>query len=175
MLNNLEKVVKQQYCKDSLIEENESKDVTLQYYAKKKLFNESLGQFSNKEAYVLNYFRELSQFYDQKFKELNEYEKYLQETWIESFGNQKMAYAFQKASQKNFETSKLLNKLKLEIAEKDMRLSKIKLITQEERKRLEFHRKKILFERQALFQQQNDVESALHKIMSFPIPCKFND
>ena len=167
MLNNLEKAVKQQYFKDSIIEENESKDVTLQYNNKKRIFNESLGQFSNKESYILNYFRELSCFYDEKFKELYEYEKYLQESWVETCGSHKSVSTLHKASSKNFEMSQILKKEREKIEEKHMRISKIKLIIEEERKKLEFHRKKILFERQALFSQQNDEESALEQVIAF--------
>lgn len=171
MLNSIEKVVKQQN-KESLCDESWSKDVTVQYNHNKNTLNSSLsamGRFTNKESYILDYFKQQSKLYDEKFKELNEYEKFLQETWVDTFGNGVMAKVLQRESQKNFNKSRTLKREREVVDEKLMRLEKLKQVVEQENKRLEFHRKKILTERQVLLSQQNDAESALEKIMNFKI------
>jgi len=171
MLNSIEKVVKVQ-SKESLCDESWSKDVTVQYNHNKNALNSSLsatGRFKNKESYILNYFKQQSKLYDEKFKELNEYEKYLQETWVDTCGNGVLVTALQRESQKNFNQSRLLKRERELIDEKIMRQEKLRQVIEQENKRLEFHRKKILAERGILLSQQNDVESALEKIMNFKI------
>lgn len=171
MLDSIEKVVKQQK-KESICEESMFKDVTVQYHHNKKVFNNNLlaiGRFTNKEIHILKFFKEQSKFYDEKFKELIEYEKYLQETWVDIYGNEKTVSAIHKASQQNFNLSKQLKRERELLDQKTMRLEHIKQLIDQENKRLEFHRKKILNERQVLLSQQSDIELALEKIMNFKI------
>ena len=98
-------------------------------------------------------------------QEIRDYEKYLQETWVESFGNEKIVNALQKSSQKNFQIAQKLRNERFQIDEKNMRLHKLIEITKAENTRLEFHRKKIWNERQALIKQQSDLESAFQKLL----------
>lgn len=125
-----------------------------------------LGNFSSKERYILNYLKDQSKYYEDKVKELQEYESYLQEAWVESFGHSKAVYALQKASYKNFQISLQLKKDREILDEKTMRLQKLHDLTSAENTRLEFHRKKIWNERQALIRQQNEIEDAFSKILN---------
>jgi hypothetical protein len=121
----------------------------------------------NKENYFIDYIREQSKYQTKKIQELKDYETYLQETWVDTFGHDKAVSALQKASQKNFQLSMSLKKERESLDEKVMRLNKIMEITKMENQRLEFHRRKILNERQILMKQQGEIEIALEKIMSF--------
>ncbi|OMJ76124.1 hypothetical protein SteCoe_24567 [Stentor coeruleus] len=136
---------------------------------KKPRISESIlyfGNTSSKEKCIINYLKDQSAYYEQKLKEIQDYEMYLQETWIESFGNEKAVSVLQKASYKNFQVSMQLKKERELLDEKIMRMKKLQNITVAENTRLEFHRKKIWNERQALIKQQNDIEEAFTKIMS---------
>ncbi|OMJ75784.1 hypothetical protein SteCoe_25010 [Stentor coeruleus] len=136
---------------------------------KKNRLSESVLYFnhtSSKEKYIINYLKEQSTYYEQKLKEIQDYEIYLQETWVDSFGSDKAVSVLQKASYKNFQVSMQLKKERELLDDKIMRMKKLQNITATENTRLEFHRKKIWNERQALIKQQNDIEEAFTKIMS---------
>lgn len=146
------------------------KDLSVHNISHIKPFNESFILYTkskNKENYVIDYIREQSVYQAKKIQELKEYETYLQETWVDAFGHDKAVTALQKASQKNFQLSMSLKKERETLDEKILRLNKIQEITKIENQRLEFHRRKILNERQNLMKQQGDIENALDKIMSF--------
>ena len=168
----LEKRVKAKYKKKqnlSELQENTftTTDFSRQYSINRKQFNESMhfSRFSNKESYILKYIRKQHKYQDLKMQEIRDYEKYLQETWVESFGNEKIVNALQKSSQKNFQIAQKLRNERFQIDEKNMRLHKLIEITKAENTRLEFHRKKIWNERQALIKQQSDLESAFQKLL----------
>lgn len=149
-----------------------SKDLSVNNISHIRPFNDSFlknTKSKNKENYIIDYIREQSQYQAKKIQELKEYETYLQETWVDTFGHDKAVTALQKASQKNFQLSMSLKKERESLDEKLMRLNKIQEITKMENQRLEFHRRKILNERQILMKQQGEIENALEKIMSLAV------
>ena len=86
MLGYIEKIIKDKqneknYSKDQKTQENYNK--TDKFKANLFQFNEKLGyfgSFSNKENYIFNYLKEQMEYQDLKYRELREYEDYLQET-----------------------------------------------------------------------------------------------
>ena len=172
-LTMLEKIVKEKYSKkrnvvNSLENTFTTADFSRQFSINRKCFNESMhfSRFSNKESYILKYIKKQHKYQDLKFQEIRDYEKYLQETWVESFGNEKVVNALQRSSQKNFQIAQMLRNERLQIDEKNMRLQKLIEITKSENSRLEFHRKKIWNERQALIKQQSEIENAFQKLLT---------
>lgn len=166
-LDVLEKIVMEKYRK----KENDVsilQDFSGIFEKNRKDFNENLQmmKFANRDAYVLSYVKEQHRLQDLKIQEIQEYEKYLQETWVESFGNEKVVTALERVSRKNYQISQSLKKERELIDEKAFRLQKLIETTKVENKRLEFHRKRILNERQFLIKQQSDLEAALIKIQS---------
>jgi hypothetical protein len=169
ILITLEKLIKEKALKKNGLEESKN-DISSQFIKNRNTFNDNLcylGRFSNKESYIVNYLKEQSNYQNLKFQEIKDYEKYLQEAWVESFGNDKAVSALQKASTKNFQISMQLKKEREALDEKIMRLQKLIEISKAENTRLEFHRKKIWNERQVLIKQQSEIEAAFEKISNY--------